>query len=94
MSNKGCIDIVYREWPEKLEAWLRVERKLNAIKYNAITCSARNVSYSEFDSEEREVLNKLLQYLVNEYERKHGPLEKYGPSVLLLGLRELIEKLI
>jgi hypothetical protein len=93
MSNKGCIDIVYREWPEKLEAWLRVERKLNAIKDDAITCPARNVSYSEFDSEEREVLNKLLQYLVKEYERMHRPLEKYGPSVLLLGLRELIEKL-
>ena len=97
MSNKGCIDIVYREWPEDLEAWLRVERKLNAIKNDVILNPAENVSNSLFDSEEMEVLHKLLEYLVKEHEKKHGPLsyllDKFGPSVLMLILREAMGKI-
>ncbi len=93
MPRNGCTDIVYKNWPEDLEIWIRAEKKLKAIKNARISGPAINVSKSEFDPEEVRILNNLLHYLVNEYERKHGPLEKYGPSVLLLGLRELIEKL-
>lgn len=97
MSNKGCIDIVYREWPEKLEAWLRVERKLNAIKNDVILNPAENVSNSVFDSEEKEVISNLLGYLVKEHEKKHGRLsyllDKFGPPVLMLILREAMGKI-
>jgi hypothetical protein len=97
MSNKGCIDIVYREWPEELEAWLRVERKLNAIKNDVLLNPAENASNSLFDSEEKVVLRKLLEYLVKEHEKKHGPLsyllDKFGPSVLMLILREAMGKI-
>lgn len=97
MSYNGCRDIVYHEYPEMLEAWLRVEKKLNAIKTDGISDPAENVSNSVFDSEEMEVFNKLLGYLVNEYEKKHGSLsyllDKLGPSVLMLILREAMGKI-
>lgn len=87
----SCIDIVYKNWPEDLEIWIRVEKKLHAIKTDGLSGPAKKISNSELDPEEREVLNNLLQYLVNEYEKKHGPLEKYGPPILVLALRELVE---
>lgn len=97
MANIRCLGIVYREWPEKLEAWLRVERKLNVIKNDAISNPAENVSNSVFDSEEKEVLSNLLGYLVKEHEKKHGSLsyllDKFGPSVLMLILREAMGKI-
>ena len=97
MSNKGCRDIIYREYPDMLEAWLRLEKKLNEIKTDGISDPAENVSSSVFDSEEMEVLNKLLEYLVKEDAKKHGPLsyivDKFGPPVLMLILREAMGKI-
>lgn len=97
MNNKRCMDIVYRNWPEDLEIWIRVEKKLNASKTAVITGPAESVSTSEFDPEEIELIKKLLQYLVIEYEKRHGPFtylaDKFGPSVLMLAIKELVEKL-
>lgn len=92
-----CTDIVYNNWPERLEVWIRVEKKLDAIKTVGLTGPAENVSTSLFDSEEVELINKLLQLLVSEYERKHGPvpyvLDKGVSVALMIGLRELFDKL-
>lgn len=92
-----CTDIVYKKWPERLDVWIRVEKKLGAIKTVGLTGPAENVSTSLFDSEEVELINNLLQLLVSEYERKHGPVSYIvdkGVSVaLMIGLRELVDKL-
>jgi hypothetical protein len=92
MSNNGCRDIVYREWPDKLEAWLRVEKKLNTMKD---VCA---LDPFELDPEEKEVLKELLEYLIKGYETKHGTLsylvDKYGPSLVTLGLREVLGKIL
>lgn len=97
MNNKGCKDIVYRNWPEDLEIWTRVEKKVNACKTVALTGPTENASTSEFDPEEMELIKKLLHYLVSEYEKRHGPFtylaDKFGPSVLMLAIKELVEKL-
>ena len=92
MSNKGCMDIVYREWPDKLEAWLRVEKKLYTMKD---ACASDPI---DFDPEEKEVFKSLLEYLIREYEKKHGPwsylMDKFGPSIALLILREALGKML
>lgn len=97
MTNNGCLDIVYRNWPEKLEIWFRVKTKLNVSKTVGLTGPAEYQSTSVFDPEEVELLNTLLQYLVSEYEKRHGPIpyivDKAGTAVLMLGLKELVEKL-
>ena len=94
MSNDKCKEIVFQEFPEKLEAWIRVEKKLQAMKG---TIHAGDVLESEFDPEEREVLIGLLDYLVKEYERKNGPLsylmDKFGPSIVIMVLREVLGKI-
>jgi len=98
MSNHGCRDIVYREFPDKLEAWFRVEKKLHTMKGANELDPTEKILGSEFDPEEREVLIKLLMHLVKEYEKKHGPLsylvDKFGPSMVTLVLREVLGKLM
>jgi hypothetical protein len=92
MSNNGCRDIVYRQWPDKLEALLRVEKKLCTMKD---ACASDPI---EFDPEEKEVLKELLDYLVKEYEKKHGSLsylmDKFGPSIVTVILREALGKIL
>ena len=94
MPNEKCKEIIFREFPEKLDAWMRVEKKLQAMKDED---HDKTVLDSEFDPEEREVLIELLDYLVKEYERKNGSLpyyiEKVGPSILALVLREVLGKI-
>jgi hypothetical protein len=97
MSLKGCRDIVNRNWPDFLAAWLRVEEKLDTMRSEAVTDPVTIVLGSEFDPEELEVLSKLMEYLVKKYEKSHGSLayiaERFGPSVAILALKELFEKL-
>ncbi len=97
MTNNRCMDIIYRNWPEDLEIWIRVEKKLNASKTVGLTGPAENGSALEFDPEEMELIKKLLQYLVSEYEKRQAPFaylaDKFGPSVLMLAIKELVEKL-
>lgn len=97
MKNSQCSDIIYQNWPEDLEIWFKVEKKLNASKTVGLIGPAENVSTLEFDHEEMELITKLLRYLVSEYEKRHGPFtylaDKFGPSVLMLAIKELVEKL-
>lgn len=98
MKNKGCIEIVWRNWPEELESWLRVEKKLNAMKNSGVSDPTVKVLDTEFDPEEKEILKKLLEYLIMEYEKKHGPLsylmDRFGPAMVTLVLREALGKLL
>ena len=95
MRNRCALEIVYTNWPEELDAWIRVDRKLDAMK-NA--CSTGPVDMGTvFDPDEMEVFLKLWEYLMSEYEKTHGTIpyivDKFGPSGLMLVLKELIEKL-
>jgi hypothetical protein len=98
MVNIGCRPIVNKEWPNELEAWLRCEKKLNALKKEVVSDHNRKVSTLVFDTEEKEVLRKLLDYLAKEHEKKKGRLnylvDRFGPSIAILLLREGLGKLM
>jgi len=50
MSNKCILEIVYKNWPDKLEAWIRVDKKLEAMKNIS---STENNIVLDFDPDER-----------------------------------------
>jgi len=94
MSNKCILEIVYKNWPDKLEAWIRVDKKLEAMKNIS---STENNIVLDFDPDEKEVFNKVMEYLVSEYKTKRNPLvylaDKFAPSAFMLILREAIGKI-
>jgi hypothetical protein len=97
MSLTGCREIVNKRWPDSLAAWLRVEEKLDAMRNEVVSGSTTIKLGLEFDPEEREVLSKLFNYLVKDYEMSHGSLayivERFAPSAALMLLKEVYEKL-
>lgn len=98
MTNNGCLEIVYRNWPDELEAWLRAEKKLNTMKNSGVSDHTEKVLDLEFSPEERKILIKVWEYLIKEHEKRHGSMyylmDKFGPSIVMLALREAMGKLI
>lgn len=96
--NNGCRIIVNKEWPDELEAWLRCEKKLHEMRNEVVSDHTKKVSDLVFDTEEKEVLRKLLCYLTKEHEKKKGRLDylvdRFGPSIAILLLREGLGKLM
>lgn len=87
--NDFCREIIAKKYPNKLETYLSLDRKLERGKYEVIP------SDCPLTPEERELLILLIEELVMRYENKYRTLsyliEKVGPYVLVVA-KEILEK--
>lgn len=88
--NDLCREIITKKYPEKLETYLSLERKLERGKSEIIPSSC------VLTPNERDLLDLLMEELVIRYENKFGSLsyltEKFGPIILLIA-KEILEKI-
>lgn len=87
--NDLCREIIAKRYPEKLETYLSLERKLERGKSEIVPSSC------VLTPNERDLLDLLMEELVIKYENKFGSLsyliEKFGPIALVIA-KEILEK--
>jgi len=86
-----CREIIAEKYPEKLESYFSLKRKLEKGKCEVIP------SVCILTPSEREVFLLLMEELVTRHENKFGSLsyliDKFGPAALVFVAKEIMERL-
>jgi hypothetical protein len=90
---RGCRGIVEREWPELLEGFDRLEKKLSWMSEEVVRESCGNTFLTGLDQDEQRVLILLIAYLSGKagvIKSEESLIRKYGPELAIVILRGLL----